>query len=106
MRFDLGVTCKRLCRTGSRSLCSIKVASIKRAAVLTFILSLLALLDGTIRVLISVSTEKFTAPAFLAESTAEVLVLFALGVSVCAAPYAAFSVFEEILSRRKVTRDH
>jgi hypothetical protein len=87
-------------------LCSIKVASIKRVAVLTFILSILALLDGTIRVLTSVSNEKFTGPTVLAGSTAEVLVLFALGVSVCAALYAAFSVFEEMLSRRKVTGEH
>jgi hypothetical protein len=82
------------------------VASIKRAAVLTFILSILALLDGTIRVLTSVSNEKFTGSAVFAGSTAAVLVLFALGVSVCAALYAAFSIFEEMLSRRKVTMEH
>lgn len=87
-------------------MCSIKVASIKRAAVLTFILSILALLDGNIRVLTSVSSEKFTGSAVLAGSAAEVLVLFALGVSVCAALYAVFSIFEEVLSRRKVTMGH
>jgi hypothetical protein len=87
------------------SLCSIKVASIKRAAVLTFILSLLALLDGSIRVLTSVSNEKFTGSAVLAGATAEVLVLFALGVSVCAALYGAYSVLEGVLARRKATWD-
>jgi hypothetical protein len=88
------------------SLCSIKVASIKRAAVLTFILFVLALLGASIRVLTSISTEKFTGSAVLAGSSAAVLVLFALGISVCAALYAAFCVFEEMLSLRKVTGEH
>jgi hypothetical protein len=88
-----------------QGLCAIKVASIKRAAVLTFLLSLLALSDGFIRVFTSVSNDKVARSVVLAGSTAEVLVLFALGIAVCAALYAAFGAFEGILARRK-TRDH
>jgi len=86
-------------------LCSTKVASLKRAAVLTFILSFLALLDGSIRVLMAISTEKTIGLVALAGSASEILVMFALGISVCAALYTAFSVFEGILSRREAKRD-
>jgi hypothetical protein len=82
-------------------LCSIKVTSVKKAAVLTFILSFLAFLDGSIRALTAISMQKATGPAVLAGSAAEVLVLFALGIAVCAAQYAMFCIFEGVVARRR-----
>jgi biopolymer transport protein ExbB/TolQ len=49
--------------------------------------------------------EKAPGFAVLAGSFAEALIVFALGLSVCAALYAAFSVFEGVLSRRKANTD-
>ena len=74
----------------------------KRAVVLTLILFVLVAVDGAIRILRGVSTEKSTGPAALAGASVEVLILLAIGISICAALYAVYSIFEGILARRKV----
>jgi len=56
--------------------------------------------------LTAISAQKATRPAVLAGSAAEVLVLFAFGIAVCAAQYATFSVFEGVASRRKANTGH
>jgi len=83
------------------ALCSLKISAMKRAVVLTLILSALVPIGGAIRILRGVSTEKSTGPAALAGASVEVLIPFAIGISVCAALYAVYSIFEGILARRK-----
>lgn len=69
--------------------CSVRIQSMKRSVVLTFLLSLLAAADQTRALLVSTAVEKITAFAAIAGGLAEALEMLVLGILVCAVIYAA-----------------
>jgi|SRR5579864_3708194 len=81
---------------------SIKTNSLRKGAILTFLVSLLTVVAQISAILRTASTEKHFGPAFLAGSFAEALLPFALGVVVCTALYLGFVILDGKLAWRKM----
>ncbi len=87
----------------SWEMCSTKVESIKRLAVLTSLLSVLLLVCRATTILAYITAQKVVGNAFVAGSMAEVFVLLALGIFVCALLYAIYTFYEGTLRRRRAS---
>jgi hypothetical protein len=81
--------------------CSAKVQSMKRAVVLTFLLSVLVATDGLRATVLAIADQKAFLIGAFNGGLAEALTLFALGILVCAVLYAICGFCEGILVRRK-----
>ena len=88
------------------ALASIRAVSLRRAAALTLLLSLTMSAEQGAKLLNSVSVEKHSSAAAVAVYTSELLTVFALGVGLCAALYAAFAIFEGRFSRLRGHMEH
>lgn len=84
-------------------ICAIRVASLKRLALLTFLLTAFVFVTLMANLLAQVGTEKIVGTGFLAGSIAESLVPLALGILVCAVLYATHGFFEGVLQRRRAS---
>ncbi len=84
-------------------MCAIRVASLKRLALLTFLLTAFVFVTLMANLLAEVGTEKIVGTGFLAGSIAESLVPLALGILVCAVLYATHDFFEGVLQRRRAS---
>ena len=78
-----------------------KADSLKKLTHVTLLVSVLALVEGTITTLTELVKYKWFGPALLSGSAAEILEPVGWGLLVCALLYFLFSLFEEMLSRRK-----
>lgn len=84
-------------------MCSIKVGSMKKLAVLTALLSALASVWIAREILRELTVQKVFGPALLTARMNEVLVPFASGILVCVLLYTAYSFFEGSLIRRRAS---
>lgn len=84
------------------ALASVRGMSLRRAAVLTILLSLLTLTLSVVNGLRDAITEKFLGWGALGIFS-EALGTFAGGLAVCAALYASYAMLEGKLSRRRLT---
>jgi hypothetical protein len=84
-------------------LCAARVASLKRLALLTFLLTVSVFVTLMANLLAQVGTDKIVGTGFLAGRIAESLAPLALGILVCAALYATCGFFEGVLQRRRAS---
>lgn len=84
-------------------MCSAGVGSMKRLVPLTLLLSVLVLLTLTIQLLRKILLQKAFGMAALAGGMSQTLMPLLLGVFVCAVLYAACSLYEGMLMRRKAS---
>jgi hypothetical protein len=84
-------------------MCSATVRSMKRLAVLTFLLSIALPAMQAAETLRRAWESKIIGTAAFAAGMSEVLMPFALGVFVCAALYAPCSLYEGMLARRRAS---
>ena len=82
-------------------MCAAKIRSAKRHVLLTLLLSVLVLAYGATNISRQIAIDKRVGIGSFSGSVAELLMQVALGISVCAAIYAVFNVFENALVRRK-----
>lgn len=81
--------------------CHAKAVSLKNWSALTFLLSFLVSAWRMTETLRGIAVEKVTETAFLANTTAEVLMTFCFGMFVCAVLYAFGFFYETLLVRCK-----
>jgi hypothetical protein len=86
--------------------CSANVALLKRLVVLTLLTSFLMLIYGTTNTLIQIVNQKATGMVAISSSLAQALVLFVFGTFVCVIMYAASSICEGALTRRRIVWDY
>jgi hypothetical protein len=84
-------------------LCAARVASLKRLALLTFLLTVSVFVTLMANLLAQVGTDKIVGTGFLARRIAESLAPLALGILVCATLYATCGFFEGGLQRRRAS---
>jgi len=84
---------------------SIRAASLKRGAVFTFLLSLLASVDPVVRVLSDLSRVQYLSYVIFYQSLLEGLTFFVLGVGTSALLYCGFALSEGRLARVKLVVD-
>jgi hypothetical protein len=84
-------------------MCATRVASLKRLALLTFLLTVFVFVTLMANLLAQVGTEKIVGTGFLAGRVAESLAPLALGILVCAVLYATCGFFEGVLQRRRAS---
>jgi len=84
-------------------ICSAKVRSLKRLAVLTFLLSTIVCTFLITAVLQDIAVEKATHVAAFSGVLAEALVFFGFGIFVCTVLYSAYALYEGMLTRRKAS---
>jgi hypothetical protein len=84
-------------------MCATRVASLKRLALLTFLLTAFVFVTLMANLLAQVGTERIVGTGFLAGRIAESLAPLALGVLVCAVLYATCGFFEGVLQRRRAS---
>lgn len=80
-----------------------RVASMKRLALLTLLLSVLCTVNSAVHVLVKIQEMHSAGPGAIAGATSEVLTLFELGLFVCTALYAVASLYEGALARRRAS---
>lgn len=80
-------------------LASIKALSLRRAMILTLLVSIAISAERTVAVLREVSALKIYGPGFVGGSGAETLTVLAIGMVVCCMLYAAYAFFDGQLSR-------
>jgi hypothetical protein len=83
--------------------CATRIASLKRLALLTFLLAVFVFVTLMPNLLAQVGTEKIVGTGFLAGRIAESLAPLALGILVCAVLYATHGFFEGVLQRRRAS---
>ena len=76
------------------ALASARGNSLKRAAVLTFLLSIAVSAEQLVKIMHFVVVNKMFYPATFAGSCSEVLISFSVGAAICTVLYAAFWLFE------------
>jgi hypothetical protein len=81
---------------------SIRTESLRKGAILTFLVSLTTVTLQISAILHAAARERYFGPAFLAGSFAEALLPFALGLAVCTALYLGFVFLDGKLGRRKI----
>jgi len=81
--------------------CHARVVSMKNWSALTFLLSFLVFAWNMTETLHGISAQKVTETAFLAGTTAEILMTFCFGMLVCVILYAVAFFWEALLSRYK-----
>jgi hypothetical protein len=84
-------------------MCATRVASLKRLALLTFLLTAFVFVTLMANLLAQVGTERIVGTGFLAGRIAESLAPLALGILVCAVLYATCGFFEGVLQRRRAS---
>ena len=84
--------------------CWVKLQTMKRSAVLTFLLAVLAAADQAKTDLVYFTVQKTTGIASFSGSIAEVLATFALGILACTIIYAIYAFCEGLLIQRKFFR--
>jgi hypothetical protein len=84
-------------------MCAARVASLKRLALLTFLLTAFVFVTLMANLLAQVGTEKIVGTGFLAWRIAESLAPLALGILVFAVLYATCGFFEGVLQRRRAS---
>lgn len=84
-------------------MCATRVASLKRLALLTFLLTVFVFVTLMANLLAGVGIEKIVGTGFLAGRIAESLAPLALGILVCAVLYATHCFFEGVLQRRRAS---
>ena len=86
--------------------CSAYPRSMKKTAILTFVLSLFASTCDVTQLLRGMTMEKVVSGAAVAAGMIGTLTLFAFGLLVCSVLYAGFALYGGVLSRRKARWDH
>jgi hypothetical protein len=81
---------------------SIRTASLRKGAILTFLVSLTTVTLQISAILHAATRERYFGPAFLAGSFAEALLAFASGLAVCTALSVGFAFLDGRLGRRKI----
>jgi hypothetical protein len=81
--------------------CHARMASMKNWSALTFLLSFLVFAWSMTETLYGISVQKVTGTAFLAGTTAEMLMTFCFGMLVCVILYAFAFFCETLLARYK-----
>jgi hypothetical protein len=84
-------------------ICSAKVKSMKRLAILTFLISVLVSTALLLRDIAEIGFEKYIGIGYCAGIMEEVLLTFCSGLCICAILYAAYSFYEGGLARRKIS---
>jgi len=82
-------------------MCAARIASMKRLALLTLLLSVLVFSHSAVKLLAETSSRKMAGIAFVAGNMAEGLAMFALGILVCIVIYAVCVAYEGALMRRR-----
>jgi len=83
----------------------IKVESLRKAAVMTFLLSVLAFLYTAVNGLRELSVQRQIGMGALGGEGAELLTSFAVAVAVCTILYAAYGFLEGAMARKKAAWD-